>query len=1132
MNNAAAKTAKLIAVLASVLATTVALAFLAGLVLVSTSWGTQRVFEQLSARMGSDQLTLELTAPSGTLLSAVSIESMTLRLEQDTLTLRDVSVELRLRDLLDRRITLSSLRGVAELPLSKSTADLRFSLSAGAEIDALLDYLGGAESTGSTTSPAASAALELALDWQLDAAEDLSRALDSLPFTLLPEGQERPLRGQLLASGDYQSLALEHRLHAPLSVLSVGTVDVHEKRFQLVHEVAAFQVRRDGVLFDIEGIMLTTRGDASDFELSLAGPELALSARVSDERRRSEITLRADEPAKLLPELEPLGLRDLETSATVQWNEDASVGIEITQLSASVAEKPLAANASLVLANETITVNSLSLRTPRNSLALEGRSGATLALNFDAEINDWSEFLPEAQGMLRASGTLSGTPLQPMADLTLTSAGFSYQGNSLDTLSLALELTASRFAADFVAGALQIDGAPLGAINARGSAAGTPQQHRIDIAANTGEGSAEFSLVGGIPASNSANAAPAASLVDAAWIGELSGGNLLYTPSSIRFEQESPHRLSLSTSAVELAAGCWRLQETRLCGEANWSPTLIDGGVTLTRLSLDLLGSIVASPQLEALQRDFDLRGLINASGRFRAATPKELVATIEAELVDSSVAIAGIDAGDGSRYALSLARATAVSEAGEWRLGSQVSLVQQSSDLEREVATLDARVTVATDSSLEGRISSGAQDLRWIETLAPFALSIGGALEGDIAIAGSLSAPQFSGAAQLVGLSMTIPLLGITVENGSASLLSAADGSLTLSALADSGNGQLSATAYLPRLLVTGDASSGTESEPLSLTLRGDEFLLYDTEQTRLAISPNLSLTSADGSLRVGGSIDIPQLAVTLSELPESAIDVSSDTVVAGGPSPSEASLLRTLGFEGITGELGLTLGDDVKLQGFGLRTGLSGGLQLSRSSSGGNLAYGELTLEDGGYELYGQELEIREGRFLFFGALDNPGIDIRAVRQIDSQTVGVQMSGTLKSINSELFSSPNLSDTDIVSLLATGRTFADIGQRDQGAMLGTLASLGLERNQELTNQIRGSLGLDELSLDTSGSIDNSVLTVGKFITPRLFARYGVGLFDNRTNVSLDYTLSERLKLKAESGARQSVEFVYSVEK
>lgn len=176
-----------------------------------------------------------------------------------------------------------------------------------------------------------------------------------------------------------------------------------------------------------------------------------------------------------------------------------------------------------------------------------------------------------------------------------------------------------------------------------------------------------------------------------------------------------------------------------------------------------------------------------------------------------------------------------------------------------------------------------------------------------------------------------------------------------------------------------------------------------------------------------------------------------------------------------GITGQLVVELGDDASIAGFGIDTRLAGSLRLQRGDNQSNLAYGELSLLDGTCELYGQSLAIRQGRFVFLGALDNPGVNVRAVRQINEQTVGVQMGGTLKSMNSNLFSSPNLSETDILAMLATGRPFA---------------SLGLERNSGLTNQIRSGLGLDELSIDTKDTLNNSVLTVGKYLTPNLFAR------------------------------------------
>jgi len=144
----------------------------------------------------------------------------------------------------------------------------------------------------------------------------------------------------------------------------------------------------------------------------------------------------------------------------------------------------------------------------------------------------------------------------------------------------------------------------------------------------------------------------------------------------------------------------------------------------------------------------------------------------------------------------------------------------------------------------------------------------------------------------------------------------------------------------------------------------------------------------------------------------------------------------------------------------------------------------------------------------------------------------VGVLMNGTLKNISSQLFSTPALADNEIISVLVTGKRFSEIGQQDSNALLAAIASLGIDRSQGLSNQVRSKLGLDVLSIDATDDINNSVLTIGKYLTPDIFIRYGVGLFDNESKVAVDYTLSERLKLQAESGEYQSVDIIYSVER
>jgi len=232
------------------------------------------------------------------------------------------------------------------------------------------------------------------------------------------------------------------------------------------------------------------------------------------------------------------------------------------------------------------------------------------------------------------------------------------------------------------------------------------------------------------------------------------------------------------------------------------------------------------------------------------------------------------------------------------------------------------------------------------------------------------------------------------------------------------------------------------------------------------------------------------------------------------------------------IIADVDINLGENVTFSGFGMSARVDGNLNVQQYENGTDLTYGELNIADGSYEMYGQKLKIRQGKLLFFGAYDNPALDIRAVREVENVTAGVLMNGTLKSINSQLFSTPALADSEIIAILATGKRFSQIGEQDDDAMLGTIARLGLNRSQGLTNQVRDQLGLDSLAINNTGDVNNTMLTVGKYLTPDIFIRYGVGLFDKQSKLAIDYSISEHIKLQAETGEYQSVDVTYRVER
>ena len=310
------------------------------------------------------------------------------------------------------------------------------------------------------------------------------------------------------------------------------------------------------------------------------------------------------------------------------------------------------------------------------------------------------------------------------------------------------------------------------------------------------------------------------------------------------------------------------------------------------------------------------------------------------------------------------------------------------------------------------------------------------------------------------------------------------------------------------------------------------------ENPELSLIVTPDVTVTVNERNIDIAGSLHLPTLVINLIQLPEQAVDISRDVVIIDYPQ-DQPQLARSITSEQSTlfnlpvvADLDITLGEQVSFNGFGLTTDVAGNLNVRQQENGTNLTYGELEIVSGQYTLYGRSLQIRQGKLLFFGAYDNPALDIRATREVESTTVGVLMNGTLKNIHSQLFSTPALPESDIIAILVTGKPFSEMGQQEGNAVVGAITSLGLSRSRGLTDQVREQLGLDTLAITNTGNINNSILTVGKYLTPDLFIRYGIGLFDHQSKLALDYTLTERITLQAETGEYQSVDLIYRVER
>ncbi|HHX83454.1 MAG TPA: hypothetical protein GX696_10795, partial [Pseudomonadaceae bacterium] len=439
--------------------------------------------------------------------------------------------------------------------------------------------------------------------------------------------------------------------------------------------------------------------------------------------------------------------------------------------------------------------------------------------------------------------------------------------------------------------------------------------------------------------------------------------------------------------------------------------------------------------------------------------------------------------------------------------------------------STISALGSMDADENLQGSLSLDFPSLDWLEALLPGVSEPRGRLSGAVELSGTRTEPSFDASLLLAEGSFAVPELGLVVQELQAGVQGSPEQvNLQLSARDEQGDLQLAAQMNNPL----------DDTRSLSATLEGADFVVMNNEGARVEVSPDLQLGWSAEALQVNGSFLVPRADIFL--------DAWIDSVGGGGVGPSRdavvvvedpaAQVAATGNALPFTARLTIILGDEVRLQGLGLDARLTGDLALQQDADRPLLAYGELLIPEGSYAIYNQQLQTRDGRVMFYGNPLDPVLDLRAFRETPNAEVGMQLGGNVSALQSTLYSSPPLPENEILALLITGKSFNNMDERDDNALVSAVANFGIGRSGGLTSAIGDTLGLDDVSLSGGESYLDSSLGVGKHLTPDLLMRYEIGLFGRAATLSLIYSLTEQLKLEVRSGLSQSVDISYSIEK
>jgi translocation and assembly module TamB len=438
-----------------------------------------------------------------------------------------------------------------------------------------------------------------------------------------------------------------------------------------------------------------------------------------------------------------------------------------------------------------------------------------------------------------------------------------------------------------------------------------------------------------------------------------------------------------------------------------------------------------------------------------------------------------------------------------------------------------NARLAPGDDQSaraLSGTVRLNVPDLNWLRSLAPEIESIKGQLQGELQLSGTPAAPGFSGAVELLGGHVKLVTPGIELFPLHLKVAGSSDKSLVLKADATSGGGTVQ---------LDGTLDNSQDKLALQLTLKGENFQALNTPEARIWMSPDLQLRMNGRTIQVGGLLKVPKAQITPKNF-ESGIGPSGDQIIVSSKTKPDEEVE---GVWRVSTEVRMELGDDVKFDGFGLKTQLTGSLIATDEPGKPTAGRGEITLKGGRYKAYGQDLDIETGRLLFNGGpIIRPAVELRATRKpTEDITVGVSVRGTLDKPEFKLYSTPTMPQERQLSWLVLGRSLdAQGSSADRSKVSDAALSLGLTGGDYLAQKLGGRLGLDTVSVGAKPGQDTTLaqLTLGKYLSPKLFVSYGVGLFQRGYTFRLQYDIGHGFKVQTETGVESGGDLLYTLER
>ncbi|MQA56901.1 translocation/assembly module TamB domain-containing protein [Pseudomonas piscis] len=727
-------------------------------------------------------------------------------------------------------------------------------------------------------------------------------------------------------------------------------------------------------------------------------------------------------------------------------------------------------------AGEQWRLNTLDIRLGDNRINGAGSLQQKVSGQLDIRLPRLGQLWPQLRGQLSGRVDLAGTLAAPQGKAELNGQQLAFADNRLQSLKLDASLDGAQKARIELKGSgIQAGDTQLGSLTLAGQGDIRKQQLQLDLQGPL------LKLALGLDGT----------LDQGAWRGRLASGEV--QSGGQDWKLQNPARLErLANGTVNFAAHCWVSGDASLCGEDQRLMPEPKLRYHLKRFPIDSLA--------QWLPKDFAWKGMLNADVQLDlpASGPKGQIV---------------VDASGGTLR---------VKDKEQWldfpyqalKLDSRLGPRRIDSQLQFDGGKLGQLMVQAQinplpkNKPLSGEFRLSGLDLSVARPFVPMVEKLNGNLNGSGRLSGGLLAPQVNGSLQLSGGQVSGSELPTSIED------------LQLSAQIMGENVRLDGTwkgGKSGQGSLDGNLAWGRELL-VDLNLKGSQLPVTVEPYAALEVAPDLKIALQDNRLAISGKVAIPKGQITVRELPPSTVKVSDDTVIVGQQTvEGKAPMAMAMNIDVEVGQ------DKLAFSGFGLTANLQGHVHIGDNMD----TRGELWLNDGRYRAYGQRLTVRRARLLFAGPIDQPYLDIEAVRQTDNVIAGIRLSGSAEQPTTKIFSEPAMSQEQALSYLVLGRPLSSGGE-DNNMLAQAALGLGLMGSSELTGGIAKNLGIQDFQLDTQGSGNATSVVASGNISERLSLRYGVGVFEPASTIALRYKLSKKVYLEAASGFASSLDIFY----